>query len=86
MASDFSAYMEAQEHTRRMFAEYNSASRGLEMAKVKERCAEVRSQSEPLKTLMDKLGIGGVRYEEARELLCGLAEYVVLGREARDGK
>jgi hypothetical protein len=81
------AYMIAQEHRQRMYAEYNAAARGLEMASVKERSAEVRSQSEPLHTLLRKLGFDRVLDEsrvEMRELLCGLAEYVAYGRSLKE--
>lgn len=79
----FYAYQEAQEHTLRMFAEYNFASCGLKLAQIKERAAEVRSQGEPLATVLGKLGIypgETARWDAARALLCELAEYVACGR------
>lgn len=69
----FGAYMLAKEKKERMYAEYNSASRGLELSQIKERLAEIRSQHEPLDELINK------KLSE-RDRLCHAAHYVVVGR------
>jgi hypothetical protein len=71
--SDFLHYMAAQEKARTAFAEYNSASRGLENARIHERLAEIKSQHEPLASLLDE------KLSE-RERLYASAFYVVFGR------
>ena len=48
---DFSRYMSAKETTARYRAQREAASAGLDLAQMRERCAEVISQHEPLNTL-----------------------------------
>ena len=66
--SDFAAYMLAQAETRAAYAEYNSAARGLELARIRERLAELRSQHEPLNSIGN------------RAQCIEAARYVVTGR------
>lgn len=75
----FQAYMLAQEKKKRMYAEHNSSSRGLELAQIKERLAEIKSQHEPLNTLISK-------ELSERDRLYQAAFYVVSGRFPEGGK
>lgn len=59
---DFNRYMSAQETTRRYRAERNAASAHVDAAEMRERCAQVMSQHEPLNTL-------GIDREAARRLV-----------------
>lgn len=49
--NDFSRYMNAKEITARHRAQRDAASAGLDLAIMRERCAEVLSQHEPINTL-----------------------------------
>lgn len=49
--SDFAAYMRAKTVTAEKRARYDHAAAALELAIMKERCAEILSQHEPLNTL-----------------------------------
>lgn len=71
--SDFSAYMLRQAETRAAFEGYNAAGSALELARIRERLSEIKSQSEPLAGLLTK------RMSE-RERLHAAAFYVVIGR------
>lgn len=73
--SDFLQYMKAQADSRAAMAEYNAASRALELAKIRERLAQIKSQHEPLHSLLD------ARLSE-RDRLYEAAFYVVTGRLA----
>lgn len=71
--SDFGEYMTARSDAKAAYAEYNSASRGLELARINERLAEIKSQHEPLNALLNQ------KMTE-RERLHAAAFYVVVGR------
>lgn len=60
-----------QAEKREAYAEYNAASRKLELAKIYERLAEIESQYEPLAKLTDD--------DEVRHLLIAFAKFVVHG-------
>ena len=49
--SDFANYMHKQDITARWRAEHNATSYALDLAQVKERCAELISQHEPVNSL-----------------------------------
>jgi hypothetical protein len=69
----FSRYMLAQEERRTAYERYNYAGAALELARIRERLAEIGSQSEPLASLLTKpLG--------ERDRLYSAAFYVVVGR------
>jgi len=74
----FSAYMLAKERKERRYAECDSAERGLQLAQIKERLAEIKSQHEPLSGLLGK------RMNE-RDRLYHSAYYVVVGRFPSEG-
>lgn len=67
---EFGRYLAAQAGARTARAEYNSAGRGLELAQIRERCAEVISQHQPLAGL----GLDRGKVE-------ALLAYVVHGRK-----
>lgn len=71
--SDFSAYMLAKEGAKRAYADYNAASTGLNLARINERLAEIKSQHDPLATLL-------TRPLSERDRLYAAAFYVVVGR------
>lgn len=71
--SDFKYYMHMQDCARKAYAEYNAAARGLDLARINERLAEIKSQHEPLARLIDQ------RMSE-RDRLYAAAFYVVVGR------
>jgi len=83
--SDFGQYMSAQEVTRTASANRNYASVNLELAKIKERLAEIRSQHDPVAKLLEEIGIeverGNDGYEKGRKLLDRIATYVVFGNK-----
>ena len=70
---DFGKYMEATADERAAMAEYNHSSVALELAGIKKRLSEIKSQAEPLDTLL------GVKMT-ARDRLYASAFYVVIGR------
>ena len=72
---EFVRYLAAQANTRTERAEYNSASRGLELAQIRERAAEVISQHQPL------AGLG-----LARSKVEALLVYVVQAARYRPGR
>jgi hypothetical protein len=69
----FQAYLLAQQETKTAYELYNYASAALENAKIKERLAEIKSQHEPLASLIDKP-------LSERDRLLHAAFYVVVGR------
>lgn len=71
--SDFLHYMNAQEKTRTAYERYNYAGTALENARIHERLAEIKSQHEPLASLLNEKLSG-------RERLYAAAFYVVFGR------
>lgn len=81
--SAFQKYMEAREHVARMRAEHNAASRGLDLALVRERAAELASQADPLNAEIDSI-LGrfpdGVGRGVVRDLCARVARYVAFGR------
>ena len=71
--SDLLQYFYAQEHTRAEREHHNYAGATLELAQIKERLAELKSQHEPLAGLIEKkMG--------ERERLYSAAFYIVAGR------
>lgn len=72
----FDKYMLAQEETGRRRAEREAASARLELAKIKERLAEIESQHNPLAERSRD------REERAKQIDC--AFYVVVGRWPRN--
>jgi hypothetical protein len=71
--SDFAAYLHAQTRTEKAYAEYNSAARALEIAQIRQRLAEIKSQHEPLASLV-------IAKLSERDRLHAAAFYVVVGR------
>ena len=71
--SDLGKYLHAQETTARRRAERDLASANLELARIQELAAEMRSQHEPLDTLT-----GGDK--EERERILKAIFYVTVGR------
>jgi hypothetical protein len=71
--SGIEAYFMAMERTKTAWERYNYASTALELARVKERLAELKSQHEPLAGLIEKT-MG------ERERLYASAFYAVVGR------
>jgi len=71
--SDFGDYMWAQSRRQTAYERYNYASVALRLAQIKERLAEIKSQVEPLDTLL------GEALSE-RDRLYAAAHYVVVGR------
>jgi hypothetical protein len=73
MSNDFSGYMLAQAERKAAYERYNHAASALELASIKERLAEIKSQHEPLASLIDK------KLSE-RDRLYAAAYLVVVGR------
>jgi hypothetical protein len=67
------SYAYQLEAERAALAEYNAASRGLELARIKRRLAELKDQHEPLDGKSDGC-------QRTRELMYAAAFYVVVGR------
>lgn len=72
-ADDFIQYQYAQEQRRTAYERYNYASVALELAQIKERLAELKSQCQPLDKLIEATPPG-------REQLYAAAFYAVVGR------
>ena len=70
---DFINYMRAQAERREAYEKYNYAGQLLENREIKERLAEVKSQSEPFNTLINAS-------MDERDRLYAAAFYVVVGR------
>ena len=66
--TEFGRFMAAQEKTRTARAEFNSAQLKLDLAGIRERCAEVISQHQPVASL----GLDRIALEK-------LLDYVVFG-------
>ena len=75
----FQAYLLATAEKERAYANYCHAGAALELAKIKERLAEVQSQHEPLHSLSTRTAPQGHTLTE-RERLYAAAFYVVIGR------
>lgn len=71
--TDLAAYFAAQTEKRRAYAAYNYAGADLELAEIKERLAEIRSQHEPLAKICGA-------NSALREQMIAVAFYVVVGR------
>jgi hypothetical protein len=71
--SDLQAYFCAQERRRSAYNLFNYACTLLDLERIRERLAEIKSQHEPIASLIDE------RMSE-RERLCAIAHYVVIGR------
>jgi hypothetical protein len=72
-SSAFLHYMKAQSDRQTAYERYNYAGAALENAQIKERLAEIESQTEPLDWLLRQS-------MSERERLCAAAFYVVVGR------
>ncbi len=70
---NLSSYFLATSEKERAYEHYNYASAALDNAKIKERLAEIKSQHEPIASLLDK-------QLSERERLYAAAFYVVIGR------
>lgn len=75
--SDLQSYFEATARKAAAKARYDHASEALNLAGIHERLAEIKSQSEPLESLL-KAPMG------ERERLYAAAFYVVVGRVPED--
>lgn len=71
--SDLANLFKAHDEVKRWSAERENASARLELARIKERMYELRSQHEPLNEIT-----GGDRMQ--REAICGALFYTVFGR------
>lgn len=71
--NSFSAYMNAQAEARTARERYNYAAAALELANIRERLTEIRSQVQPLDGLIGKA-------MSERDRLYAAASYVVVGR------
>ena len=69
----FQAYMFAQEEKRRWNAEYNNSCAHLDLAQIRERLAEIKSQYDPIVGLLETS-------LSERDRLYVIAFYVVVGR------
>ena len=70
---EFAQYQTAKAEARAAYERYNYASTALELARIKERLAEMASQHEPLAALRDEA-------MTERERLYAAAHYAVVGR------
>ena len=79
--SDFQAYMNMQDRTKTAYSEYCNAGSKLTLAKINERLAEIKSQYEPIATLVgvDEREAPNT-YSDYREKMYAAAYYVVRGR------
>jgi len=77
--SDLAAYFAAQERARTAYERYNYAGAALELARIKERLAEIKSQHEPLAS-MNPEGNPLARWKQY-----AAAFYVVVGRMPERG-
>jgi hypothetical protein len=75
----FLRYTLAQAERKVAYERYNYAGAALENAQVRERLAEIRSQHEPLASLLE-------RPMSERDRLYAAAFYVVVGRMPKDGQ
>jgi hypothetical protein len=73
--SDLADYFHAQDKTRLARANVETASSRLELASIKERMAELRSQYEPLSSLLPE----GASTADRERILAAIF-YVVIGR------
>ena len=71
--SDFQNYMLAQAEAKAAYQQYNYAGSALNNARIMERLAQIKSQHEPLASLLD------TRLSE-RERLYAAAYFVAIGR------
>ncbi len=80
--SDFGGYINSQLKTEIAKEKYNHSSTRLELARIKERFAEIKSQHDPLNKLLEDLGypMDSQIRNEIREKLINLVNYVVVGR------
>lgn len=77
--NEFSNYMHAQDKTRLARAERNHASAQVDLAAINERMAELRSQYEPLASLLPE----GATQDDRERILAAIF-YVVIGRFPAD--
>ncbi len=71
--SAFFEYLKATSERQCAFERFNYASSALDMARIRERLAEIKSQHEPLASLLNAP-------IPERDRLCAAAFYVVVGR------
>jgi len=83
--SDFSKYMKAQDQTRAAIAVREAASYNLTLCKIRERACEVASQSDPIVSILNNLGISysicSDDYKKHREAFEELIKYVVFDKK-----
>ena len=77
--SDSANYQYRQECTRTARAEHQAASYKLELCQVRERLAELKSQHDPLHSMVLK-----VLHTQSRDDVYAAAFYVVVGRVKED--
>jgi hypothetical protein len=70
---DFQSYQLAVANKKAAYAEYNYASKKLEHEQIMERLAEIKSQHEPMASLLNE-------NRSERDRLYAIAFFVVLGR------
>ena len=71
--SDFEHYMKAQSKKEAAYQQYNYAGQKLENTQIRERLAEIKSQHNPIATLLEQP-------MSERDRLYAIAFYVVIGR------
>lgn len=81
--SDFSRYLIANREVEVAIQQNNYAGQRLENARIKERMAEVISQSEPLNTFLKSLNleVGMEKRALVRLEIIKIIEYVVIGKK-----
>lgn len=77
--SDFKHYMHAKSDKEAAFQQYNYASEKLRNAQIMERLAEIKSQHQPLASLVGEIA-SDEEYRKMRDKLYASAFYVVVGR------
>lgn len=73
---NFGNYMRARAERQAAFERYTASASALENAQIHERLAEIKSQHEPLSTLLSQLS----QPLNERDMLYAAAYYVVVGR------
>lgn len=73
MDNDYAAYRIASAERREAFEAYNTASARLQLAQIRERLAEIKSQYQPINSLLEKS-------MPERERMWAIAYFVVWGR------
>jgi hypothetical protein len=83
----WSNYQTAKVETKHAYSEYSLASRNLELARIKERLAEIKSQHEPVHAkycdILDKAFPNGAPeglMDKIRDSIFWACDYVVMGK------